>query len=405
MSVIGRLKQHILIDGFHVVANEEKSHGCWVVDEETGKKYLDCYSQFASQPLGWNHSAYKDTIYPNHKMANSDMYTESYADFVDAFSEITPDFKHYFFIDGGALAVENALKAAFDWKVQVDAVHKPMEVVHFKEAFHGRSGYTMSLTNTDPNKVRDFPKFQWPRITNPKIFFPVDENNISNLEKTVEQELSVLDWSCIASIIVEPIQGEGGDNHFRSDFFQILREYSDKKNAMLIFDEVQTGLGLTGKMWAYEHFGVIPDMMCFGKKTQVCGFCSTDRISSAPNNVFAKSGRINSTWGGNNFDMARAIQIFKAIKEEDLVENAKIVGDCFLDKLKGIKGVSNVRGRGLMIAFDLETTKKRDEVYDKIQNNMLMLKCGENGIRLRPHLDFPIDEVETAISFITEALS
>ena len=404
-TVTDSLKKYILVDGFHVVADDFLSHGCWVSDYENCKKYLDCYSQFASQPLGWNHEAYKNTAYPAHKLANSDMYSNGYATFVEDFAEITPDFKHYFFIDGGALAVENALKAAFDWKAQIGLVVKPMEVVHFKEAFHGRSGYTMSLTNTDPNKVRDFPKFKWPCITNPKIHYPMEENKVVNLEKMVEQELAALDWSCIAAIIVEPIQGEGGDNHFRKEFFQILRKYADEKNAMLIFDEVQTGLGMTGKMWAYEHFGVVPDMMCFGKKTQVCGFCSTGRIDTVANNVFVQSGRINSTWGGNNFDMARAIEIFRAIKRYKLVDNARIVGDYFLDRLKAVDGIFNVRGRGLMIAFDLETTERRNEVVANLQKNMLVLKCGKTGIRLRPHLDFPIVEVETAVGFIKGALS
>ena len=340
MNVINRLKKHILADGFHVVADILKSHGCWIVDVETRKEYLDCYSQFASQPIGWNHPKMVAQIpYLGHvavnKLANSDMYSQVYADFVDDFAAITPDFKHHFFIDGGALAVENALKAAFDWKTQIDiAIRKPLEVVHFKEAFHGRSGYTMSLTNTDPNKVRDFPKFKWPRITNPKIHFPVDETNMVNLEEMVNQELSILDWSCIAAIIIEPIQGEGGDNHFRKEFFEILRRYADEKNAMLIFDEVQTGVGLTGKMWAYEHFGIIPDMIAFGKKTQVCGFCSTDRIECVPHHVFKESGRINSTWGGNIVDMARASIIFDIIKNENLVHNAMIVGNYFVKELE-----------------------------------------------------------------------
>jgi L-lysine 6-transaminase len=411
MGVIDRLNKHILVDGFHVIADEYLSKGSTLVDQETKKAYIDCYSQFASQPLGWNHQAYNYVSYPKHKLANSDMYTELYADFVDYFSNLTSDFKHYFFIDGGALAVENALKAAFDWKLQVGATKaEHLDVVHFKEAFHGRTGYTMSLTNTDPNKIKGFPKFNWSRVTNPKIHFPADEAKVKNLEGILKKELDAIKWKNVAAIIVEPIQGEGGDNHFRKEFFETLRSYADKKQALLIFDEVQTGLGATGKMWAYEHFGVVPDLMCFGKKTQVCGFCSTDRIEQASENVFVKSSRINSTWGGNNFDMARAIQIFDAILNENLVKHAEIVGKYLKDEIKhkcfSKKYVpfTNLRGRGLMIAFDLKSPEERDEVVKKLQKNMLVLTCGKSGIRLRPHLDFPIAEVETVADLIAEAL-
>lgn len=405
--IINRLDKHILVDGFHVVVDENSSDGCWIKDT-SGKRYLDCYSQFASQPLGWNHAAYHKVIYPIHKLANSDMYSETYADFVDEFASITPDFKHFFFIDGGALAVENALKAAFDWKAQISRItlnENEMSILHFKQAFHGRSGYTMSLTNTDPMKVSGFPKFPWPRMENPKIVFPQNNFMLDSLEKDLMDNLNILNWKKIAAIIVEPIQGEGGDNQFRPSFFRMLREFADKNDSLLIFDEVQTGLGMTGKMWCYEHYNVVPDIMCFGKKTQVCGFCSTERIEEAPKNVFERSSRINSTWGGNNFDMARSTLIIKAIKDENLVENASRVGKKLLEEVSNLKKISNVRGLGLMVAFDMKDKETRDKVHSKLCENMLALKCGDKSIRLRPHLDFPESEVSKAVEFIEEALA
>ena len=316
-KVIDRLSNHIITDGFHVVVDPERSHGSWVVDAETGKEFLDCYSQFASQPLGWNHPSLLEAQdhlgrAALHKLANSDMYSKDYADFVDRFAELTPDFSHYFFIDGGALAVENALKAAFDWKAQKSGIRSlstvnELDVVHFYKAFHGRTGYTLSLTNTELNKTKLFPQFNWSTIY-----------DIDKLDKYMHSE--------VAAIIVEPIQGEGGDKHFEAQIFHELRALADTYSSMLIFDEVQTGLGATGKMWAYEHFGVVPDMMCFGKKTQVCGFCATDRIDEVKENVFSTSGRINSTWGGNIVDMVRFQYIADAIQKYDLVSNAAQVG-------------------------------------------------------------------------------
>jgi len=414
MGVISDLKKYVLVDGFHVVADLEKSHGSWVVDKETGKEYLDCYSQFASQALGWNHPSldcdFGDVI--KHKMANSDMYTETYRDFVDKFAEVTPDFDHYFFIDGGALAVENALKAAFDWKCQVNgntsrSDGQNLDIIHLREAFHGRSGYTMSLTNTGELKTKWFPKFNWTRITNPKIQHPMSKERVQNLEQLSLQEAHhALKKGNVAAIILEPIQGEGGDNHFRKEYFEELRKLADQFEALLIFDEVQTGLGLTGKMWAYEHFGVTPDILVFGKKTQVCGIASTKRINQATNNVFRTSGRINSTWGGNIVDMARSKAIIEIIQNENLVDNAYRTGLEFLSMLERLPSseVTNKRGKGLMLAFDLPSENRRDEVFNKLSEKMLVLKSGINSIRFRPHLTFNSNEVDIARRFIIDAL-
>lgn len=422
-GIVNTLKKYILTDGFHVVVDTEKSQGSWIVDKETGKKYLDCYSQFASQPLGWNHPSlnqHQDFLgkVALHKIANSDMYSEYYKDFVEKFSQIAcPEFKHFFFISGGALAVENALKAAFDWKKNLNPnlPVQAMNIIHFKEAFHGRTGYTMSLTNNgeldqDNIKIKDYPKFNWFRATNPKIHHPINIQEVQNLEKTAIQEIEqALKTGVIAAIIIEPIQGEGGDNHFRKEFFDKLRKLCDDHEALLIFDEVQTGMGLTGRWWCYEHFGVTPDILCFGKKTQVCGIAATDRIDIVPNNVFSVSGRINSTWGGNIVDMARCNIIMDIIQQEELIKNADGIGRKFLEAIQDLHSkypnkIENPRGRGLMLAFDLPTSDERNQIFDKLMENMLVLKCGNKGIRFRPHLTFSEDDVNQAKLFIENSL-
>ena len=395
-QVIETLNENILVDGFHIVVDHSRSLGSYIVDLNTGKKYLDCYSQFASQPLGWKHSALIKAqaemgCVGRVKLANSDMYSEEYADFVEKFSEVTPDFKHYFFIEGGALGVENALKAAFDWKAKkLGYTHtvdiNNLDIFHLKNAFHGRTGYTLSLTNTTPEKTALFPKFRW---------------------TTVEPDWEDIEWRIhkeVAAIIVEPIQGEGGDNHFPLEFFTNLRRIADEHDCLLIFDEVQTGLGLTGKMWAYEHFNIVPDMMCFGKKTQVCGFCSTGRIDEVRDNVFNTSGRINSTWGGNIVDMVRFRYIIDAIQNDKLVDNAHHIGSHLLWCLRTIRGLDNVRGRGLMIAFDLSSSELRDRMMELLQENMIVLKCGSRSIRLRPPLTFSEKDADAACRYIREAV-
>lgn len=400
-NVLDTLEKYILVDGFHVIADLQGSHDSWLYDarpydedkENGGKMYLDLYSQFASQALGWNHPALVSALWRfvpvlNNKMANSDMYTTQYAEFVETFSSITPDFKHYFFIDGGALAVENALKCAFDWKAKKMGYGfsynglNNMHIIHLKNAFHGRTGYTMSLTNTGPLKTGLFPQFKWPRV---------DAEDLNQVEKALKKPHA-------AAIIVEPIQGEGGDIHLSTEYLKGLRELADKHNAMLIFDEVQTGLGLTGKWWAYEHHDVKPDILCFGKKTQVCGIAVNERVDEVKDNVFTQSGRINSTWGGNIVDMVRATVIIEAIRDNNYVDNASLMGKYFLKQLNKVEGIQNVRGRGLMIAFDLKDSKKRDKFVENLQKDgVLPLKCGEKGVRFRPHLTITKSDIDYAM--------
>src|SRR5262249_28912552 len=129
----------------------------------------------------------------------------------------------------------------------------------------------------------------------------------------------------IAAILIEPIQAEGGDNHFRPQFLQALERVARENECFFIVDEVQTGIGLTGKMWAHEHFGVKPDALCFGKKTQVCGCMVGPKVDQEPENVFKVSSRINSTWGGGLTDMVRFGRYLEIIAEERLVDNARIV--------------------------------------------------------------------------------
>jgi L-lysine 6-transaminase len=409
------LKKHILADGFPHVVDLHESHGSWLVDANTGNKYLDCYSMHASQPIGWNYPKFNEhkdklTEVVFHNVSNSDLYSEPYAEFVKTFVKTTPDFNNYFFVSGGTLGVENALKAAFDWKAQKlgwddyhddHDVENQLDVIHLNEAFHGRSGYTLSLTNTGLTKTKWFPKFKWTRILNPKIMKGTDIKALEAI--SLYQAEGALRSNKVAAIILETIQCEGGDNHFRPEYFQALRDLANRYEAMLILDEVQTGLGLTGKMWAYQHFGIIPDMICFGKKTQVCGFCATNRINEVPNNVFKVSGRINSTWGGNLVDMVRASIYLKIIEEDNLIENAKEVGVYFLRKLSKLP-LKNVRGRGLMIAFDLNDTTSRNEFLTKLNEKIFCLKCGEKSIRFRPHLTFSKEDADFAVNYIKTIL-
>jgi L-lysine 6-transaminase len=273
------------------------------------------------------------------------------------------------------------------------------------------------MTNTaDRRKTMYFPKFDWPRIDNPKLRFPVadhlddviaaEKEAVRQIEKALAQNADD-----IAALIIEPIQAEGGDNHFRPEFLQRLRGLADEHEFLFILDEVQTGVGLTGKMWAYQHLGFSPDVLVFGKKTQVCGILAGRRIDEVESNVFRESTRINSTWGGNLTDMVRFGRYLEIIEEEKLVERARQVGSLLLAELEKLQSeeperISNARGRGLMCAFDLPDAATRDR-FKKLafEAGLLILGCGLRSIRFRPTLSVGREEVDQAMTLLRRVLS
>ena len=425
------LEKHMLADGFDLVLDLKKSKGCKIYDSKNKKYILDCFSFFSSAPLGCNHHKLTTTEFIKklgeiavNKPTNSDIYTIEMAEFVNSFAKLAvPNyFKHLFFISGGSLAVENGLKTAFDWKVRKNIDKGKSEklgtkVIHFKDAFHGRTGYTLPMTNTfNLNKTKYFPVLKWPRIINPKISFPLNKENREKVEELEKKAVSEIENTVsknpddIAALIIEPIQGEGGDNHFRKEFLLELQRLCNEHEMMFILDEIQTGVGLTGKMWAYEHFGIKPDIVAFGKKTQVCGIMVGDKVDDVKDNVFNVSNRLNSTWGGNLIDMFRCKKYLEIIKEENLIKNAKIQGQHLLGNLEELAQrypdkISNARGLGLMCAFDLKTPEKRDDLKKKIfSNGLLVLSCGATTIRFRPPLIISEEEVDKAIEIIDKTV-
>ncbi|PWK77919.1 L-lysine 6-transaminase [Mucilaginibacter oryzae] len=429
-NVQASLQKHVLADGFDLTFDMEKSKGVYIYDAKYNRTLLDFFTCFASVPLGYNHpKMVNDEEFKKNLMlaaltnpSNSDIYTTQYAQFVETFARIgIPDYlPHAFFIAGGALAIENGLKVAMDWKVQKNFAkgytkEKGFKVLHFEHAFHGRSGYTLSLTNTVPNKTKWFAKFDWPRVSVPYINFPYSDANHDDLLH--REALSVAqirqafadNKDDICAIIIEPIQSEGGDNHVRKEFLEKLRELADEYEALLIYDEVQTGVGLSGKFWCHEHFGekARPDILAFGKKMQVCGILAGRRIDEVEDNVFKISSRINSTWGGNLVDMVRSSKILEIIEEDKLCDNAEAMGQYLRAGLSEIAQrnpvISNVRGRGLLTAFDFPDKNTRDNFLKRgFDNNIMYLGCGEKSIRFRPALIIEKSHIDTGLDMINQ---
>jgi L-lysine 6-transaminase len=412
------LARSILVDGLDFVLDLDRSAGSYLVDARDGRRYLDMFTFFASSALGMNHPAlaYDDEFRAEladaavNKPSNSDVYSVPMARFVETFARVLgdPALPHLFFVDGGALAVENALKVAFDWKSRHNEAHGVDQrlgtrVLHLRGAFHGRSGYTLSLTNSNPVTVARFPKFDWPRIDAPYQRRGVE---VEALEaESLRQARAAFDAHPhdIACFVAEPIQGEGGDRHFRPEFFAAMRKLCDEYDALMIFDEVQTGCGLTGTAWAYQQLGVAPDVVAFGKKTQVCGVMAGRRVDEIADNVFAVPSRLNSTWGGNLTDMVRARRILEVIEADGLFENAAAQGRYLRARLDELADdfpafVHDVRGRGLMCAFSMPTTADRDALLRRLwRHGVIVLPCGQVSVRFRPALTVARTEIDEAI--------
>lgn len=437
-EVIGK---HLPEGAEPIVVDLEKSHGPYLHDALTGREYIDFFTYFASAPIAHNHPKMHDSSFIEKlltvaitKPSSSDFWTTYMAEFVETFARLAmpSDMKHLFVISGGALAVENALKVAFDWKARKNfaRVSKPApkgqphridglggKVIHFREAFHGRSGYTVSMTNTDDaRKYLYFPKFDWPRVLNPKLRFPITDEVLAEVKRSEEIAIAQIETAVhqypgdIAALIIETIQGEGGDHHFRPEFFAELRRLADEHEFLLIVDEIQSGMGITGKMWAVEHMGVKPDIIVFGKKAQVCGIIVGPRIDDVADNVFHEESRINSTWGGDLTDMVRAQRFLEIMHEEKLLDHTAAMGERLMAGLQDVavssKGfVSNVRGRGMMVAFDVPDKAKRDDTIERMKDNgVYALKSGQRSIRFRGMLDTPAEIIDQAVAIVGKSL-
>jgi L-lysine 6-transaminase len=431
-NVQASLSKHILADGFDLIFDMEKSQGVHIYDAKNNRTLLDFFTCFASVPLGYNHpKMLNDEVFKKNLLlaaltnpSNSDIYTEQYAQFLETFSRVgIPDYlPHAFFISGGTLAIENALKVAMDWKVQKNFAkghtsEKGFKVIHFEHAFHGRSGYTLSLTNTLPVKTKWYAKFDWPRVSTPEIYFPLNESNLDDLLSREAKSIAEIKKAFVdnkddvCAIIIEPVLSEGGDKHVRQEFLEQLRVLADENEAMLIYDEVQTGVGLSGKFWLHQHFGekARPDILAFGKKMQVCGILVGKKVDEIDDNVFKVSSRINSTWGGSLVDMVRSSKILEIIEEDDLCKKAAQTGEYLQTGLKSIAAknnlITNVRGKGLLTAFDFPDKKTRDAFINYgLENNIMYLGCGERTIRFRPALIIENQYIDEGLEMLQNIL-
>lgn len=427
-TTVSDLRARVTGDLLDIVVDLDSGAGCRLRDLRDGTEYLDMTMFFSSAPLGHGHPGLRTPDFEaalvragRVKPANPDFATVEQARFAETFQRVVgdPELPLLFFVDGGTLAVENAIKIAFDWKTKVNARNgfgvRGSRVLHLEHAFHGRSGYTLSMTNTDPSKIRDYPKFDWPRIPSPAI---EPGNRWHSAELLPEEQVALRAAESalhrygreVACFAYEPIQGEGGDRHLRPEFLRAMQELCRENDVLTVADEVQTG-ALTGHAWAYRPLGLEPDLVAFGKRMQVCGVLGGRRVLDVADNAFREASRISSTWGGCLVDMVRGARILEVVEDEDLFGNGREMGELLLSGLRELVAefpsvLREARGRGLMCAISFHEPAARDRAIAlaRERHRALFLPSGPDSLRCRPPLSVRADEVREAVAALREAL-
>lgn len=311
-----------------------------------GNQFLDFTSNIGACPLGYGHTDVMQalaTIAQNgaHKIAGQDFYCHEHADLSEKFLSILPEGFKSFFVNSGAEAVENAVKIAYRKRMTQGLPVLPG--ISCTGAFHGRTLGALSFTFSKPIQKTGFPELPVLRI---KFCRDDADPEIDSITKVLEQNK-------VAFIISEVIQGEGGYNVASKKFIQNLRKQADAHGTPLILDEVQSGMGRTGKWWAFEHYGIKPDIMSTAKALQIGAAAFMSDFDPG------QQGVLSSTWGGGSrIDMAVGAVIIDVIKRDKLLDNAARMGDRLkkgLQELIGKTGLIEVRGIGLMVGIEFDT--------------------------------------------------
>ena len=363
-----------------------------IIKDIDGNAFLDFTSNIGTCPLGYSHSEIIEVLkeYSKngiHKIAGQDFYCEEHAKIAQKVASIVPKNFKTFFINSGAEAVENAIKIAYKKM-------GPLPGVSCTNAFHGRTLGALSFTFSKPIQKANFPE-----LPVKKIKFCINDNDveIDSIERLLRENK-------IAFILSEVIQGEGGCNVASKQFIKNLREFANQYGVPLILDEVQSGMGRTGKWWAFEHYEVKPNIMSIAKALQV-GVTAYDKIFDP-----VERGVLSSTWGaGSRIDMAVGTKIIDVINHDRLLSNATIRGDTLKKGLKemvGKKGIIDVRGIGLMIGIEFDTIERRDnKLIELFKKGLLLLSAGQKTMRVMPPLTIGEEEVQKALVIMNEVLS
>jgi 4-aminobutyrate aminotransferase len=367
--------------------------GC-VIEDIDRIEFLDFTSNIGSYPLGYSHPEILEVIknYSSvekgvHKIAGQDFYCEEHFDIARKLLSISKNNSKVFFINSGAEAVENAIKVAYKKM-------GPLPGISCISDFHGRTLGALSFTLS-----KEVQKTNFPELLVKRIKFCTDDS-----DPQINQLESLLKEYRVAFIITEIIQGEGGLNVASKLFIQHIRKLADEYKVPLIFDEVQSGMGRTGKWWAYEHYGVEPDIMTVAKALQVGATVYDKKYDPT------EPGVLSSTWGGGSrIDMAIGTKIIEIILKNNLLSNSQKIGNMLLKNFVdfvGINGLIDARGIGLMIGLEFDTKMTRDVIVNRLfKKGLLVLPAGMKSIRIMPPLIINEEEAAKGISLINDTIN
>ncbi len=378
---------------FGINVDFEKSHGSYLYDRKTDRELLDFFGMYASLPIGYNHPIFRSKSFideymrvASFKVNNCEFVSDETLQFDKMFREFAGKgvFEHFHYSCTGALAVEAAIKTCLAYKN-----YHQLNVVSFENSFHGINSYGGFVTSRFPGadaRLSGLPDAYSTKIR-PDI-------------KEVNRILRTTDVTCL---LVEPIQCSAGDIYFDEEFFKAIRRACDEYDVPLVFDEIQVGFGGTGKLWYYEHLGIEPDILVFGKKTQLSGIMAKEKygsIFSAKNSI-----RLEVTWDGDVSDMVRCKYIMKAYKAYGILGNVNKQSRALVEGLSGIEDILNLRNSGLIVGFDLPNVQKRDILVSELYKNGLSCnKTGQKSVRFRPNLNVSEEEIDHALKIIKETM-
>jgi 4-aminobutyrate aminotransferase/(S)-3-amino-2-methylpropionate transaminase len=406
-----------------VMMDDRSSDGVWLHDVD-GNVFLDLFANFALGALGYNHPALLEAARsPAFVAAAANptstpfVTTPEWIGFVETMATHAPrGMSRIYCVDGGGEGVESALKAAFirhgeRRRVAAGRPANPLElspeeqcavmdnagsdavVVSFSGAFHGRGIGPLTATHSKLIHKADLPAFDWPTAIFPANRWPLArhaEENAALEAKCLAGLAELLDRHAgrVAAILVEPIQSEGGDRHASPAFFRGVQQLARQAGAAFVLDEVQTGMGMSGTLWAHEQLDLPepPDMVCFGKKMQMGGFFA------GPDYDIAQFGRMYQTRNGDRARALLALATLETIGRDDLLANVRDTGAYFLARLEELAArhpalLTEPRGRGFLLAFDLPTPAARDDFNARaLRRGVFASYTGMRSVRLRPHL-------------------
>ena len=366
-----------------------EGEGLYLFDTE-GNRYLDFIGGWAVNCLGHSPRVISDVLAEQSRQlinASPSFYNLPMLEYADLLID-NCCFERVFFTSTGAEANEGAIKLARKYGAKYK--HGASEIITTHHGFHGRTLTTMSATG----------KKQWENLFEPKTkgFVKTIYNDFNSVQGSVTEK------TC--AIMIEPIQGEGGVNVASVDYVKQLRNLCNQEDILLIFDEIQTGMGRTGKLFGYEHYGIEPDIMTLGKGIGG-GFPLSALLTKERLNIF-DPGDQGGTYTAQPLAMAVGLAVLKEILKQDLIVHCEKMGNLILNRLTELSQtfeIENIRGKGLLIAFDLKEMKGADLVSKCLKDKLLINSPKERSIRLMPPLVVNENEIEEMLAILTNNLA